>query len=95
MALQLKEEDKVYLLTKNLKTRKKSKKLDYIKVGPFSIKVKKKPVFYKLELPKDAKVYLIFYVLLLELADSKISIQDMFYYQVQEDNKFKVKKILD
>ena len=34
---QLKEGDKVYLLTKNLKTRKRSKKLDYIKVGLFLI----------------------------------------------------------
>ena len=37
-APQLKKGDKVYLLTKNLKTRILSKKLDYIKVGPFFIK---------------------------------------------------------
>ena len=35
MTSQLKEGDKVYLLTKNLKTRKKSKKLDYVKVEQF------------------------------------------------------------
>ena len=34
---QLKKGDRVYLLTKNLKTRKRSKKLDHVKVGPFLI----------------------------------------------------------
>ena len=34
---QLKEGDRVYLLIKNLKTRKRSKKLDHVKVGPFLI----------------------------------------------------------
>ena len=48
IALQLKEEDKIYLLTKNLKIRKKSKKLDHVKVGPFFIKIKKEIVSYKL-----------------------------------------------
>ena len=38
---QLKEEDKVYLLTKNLKTKKASKKLDHVRVGPFFIKQQK------------------------------------------------------
>jgi len=35
---QLKEGDKVYLYIKNLKSKRLSKKLDYIKVGPFLIK---------------------------------------------------------
>ena len=35
---------------KNLKTRKRSKKLDYIKIKLFFIKAKKKNVNYKLEL---------------------------------------------
>ena len=34
---QLKKGDKVYLLTKNLKTKRSSKKLDHIKVGPFLV----------------------------------------------------------
>ena len=33
----LKEGDKVYLLTKNLRTRRPTKKLDKVKVGPFFI----------------------------------------------------------
>jgi len=45
---QLKEGDKVYLLIKNIKSKRLSKKLDYIKVGPFSIKKAKGLVNYKL-----------------------------------------------
>jgi len=45
---QLKEGDKVYLLIKNIKSKRLSKKLDYIKVGLFSIKKAKGLVNYKL-----------------------------------------------
>jgi len=44
----LKERDKVYLLIKNIKSKRLSKKLDYIKVGPFSIRKAKGLVNYKL-----------------------------------------------
>ena len=75
MAFQLKEIDKVYLLTKNLKIKKKrnqyTKKLDYIKVGPFFIKRRKKPVNYEIDLPKNSKIHPVFYILLLEPADQK------------------------
>jgi len=64
--------DKVYLLTKNMKSKRLSKKLDYIKVGPFSIKKAKRLINYKLNLLADAKVYLVFYIFLLELVDSTI-----------------------
>ena len=59
---QLKEGDKVYLLTKNMKTKRPSKKLDHVKVGPFLIKKVKGPVNYELELPPDAKVHPVFHV---------------------------------
>ena len=41
----------MYLLTKNLKTRTPSKKLDYIKVGPFFIKEVKGSQNFELDLP--------------------------------------------
>ena len=93
MVLQLKKGDKIYLLTKNLKTRQKSNKIDLIKIKPFFIKAKKRTITYKLKLHKNVIVYLIFYILLLELADSKIPMKDKFYYQAQEKNKFNIKKI--
>ena len=38
----------MYLLTKNLKIKRKSKKLDYIKVRLFLVKEVKGPINYKL-----------------------------------------------
>ena len=52
---QLKKGDKVYLLTRNLRTKRLSKKLNYIKVGPFLIIEERGPVNYKLDLLKDSK----------------------------------------
>ena len=49
-----------------------SRKLDYIKVGLFLIKKAKGPINYKLILLPNAKVYPVFYILLLEPADSNI-----------------------
>ena len=66
---QLKKGDKVYLLTKNLKTKRSSKKLDHIKVGPFLVDEQRGPLNYRLKLPTDAKVHPVFYISLLEPAD--------------------------
>ena len=46
--LDLKEGEIVYLLRKNIKTKRPSNKLDYIKLGPFKIKKKMGLVIYKL-----------------------------------------------
>jgi hypothetical protein len=66
--LTLKEGDKVYLLRRNIRSDKPIKKLDAVKLGLFKILRKKGPVNYELELPKRIYIYLVFYVLLLELA---------------------------
>ena len=95
MAPQLKEGDKVYLLTKNLKTRKKSKKLDHVKIESFFIKEVKKSVNYELDLPKDAKVFLVFHISLLEPADPNTSIQKTFHYHPQKENRFEIERILE
>jgi len=71
----------VYLLTKNLKTRRGTKKLDYIKVGPFLVDEQRGKASYKLHLPKDARIYLVFYISLLELADPTILLQTTFYFE--------------
>ena len=74
MASQLKERNKIYLLTRNLKTKKNSKKLNYVKIELFFIKIVKRLVNYELDLPKNARVFLVFHVLLLELVDPNTSI---------------------
>jgi len=73
---QLKKGDKVYLHTKNLKSKRPSRKLDHVKVGPFLIKQPKGPVNYELQLPSDARVHPVFHVSLLEPADSKTPLQE-------------------
>jgi len=52
-----------------LKGIRLSRKLDYIKVGLFLVIRNKGPVNYKLQLLPNAKIYLVFYILILELVD--------------------------
>jgi len=84
----------VYLLTKNLKIKKKSKKLDRVKVESFFIKKVKESVNYELDLLKDAKVFLVFHISLLESVDFSTPIQETFHYYPQKKNRFEVEKIL-
>ena len=90
---QLKERDKVYLLTKNIKSKQPSKKLDYMKVRPFLIKRQRGPVNYKLDLPRDTNIHPVFYISLLELADNQTPLQKTFYFENKEE--YKVSKILE
>ena len=92
---QLKKEDKVYLLTANLKTKKPSKKLNHVKVGPFFIKKVKKPFNYRLQLLKDTKIHPVFHVSLLEPANPKTPVQTIFCCKTQEDDKYKIEEILE
>jgi hypothetical protein len=93
-APQLKRGDKVYLLTKNLKTKRPNKGLDHVKVGPFLIKEQNGPVTYTLDLPKDAKIHPCFHVKLLEPADPDTPLQETFHYVQEEENEYEVEKIL-
>jgi len=63
----LKEGDKVWLLYKNFKLRWLSKKLDYIKIGLFKIVEKISEVTYRLDLLVKIKIYLVQYIIMLEL----------------------------
>jgi len=57
--LDLKKGDKVWLLYKNFKLRQLSKKLDYVKIGPFKIIEKILEVIYRLNLLAKMKIYLV------------------------------------
>jgi hypothetical protein len=61
---------KVYLSTKNLSTDRPSKKLDYKKIGPYTITQKINDVAFKVKLPKSMKIHPVFHVSLLEPAQS-------------------------
>ena len=90
----LKKRDKIYLLTKNFKKKDKSKKLRLVKVEAFFIKKVKGPRNYELNLPKDARIHLVFNISLLKPIDPNTSIQEIFYYEKQKEKKFEVEKIL-
>ena len=91
---QLKVGDKVYLLTKNLRSQRTTRKLDHVKVGPFLISEVRGPVNYKLQLPDDAKVHPVFHISLLEPADPETPLQTTFHFQTEEDDEFEVEQIL-
>ena len=79
--LTLKGGDKVYLLRRNIKSNKLTKKLKIVKLGLFKILRQKGPVNYELELPKKMRILLTFHVSLLEPAtlDAKLQtdVQDI------------------
>ena len=58
----------VYLLRKNIKTKRPSDKLDYTKLGPFKINKKLGLVIFRLELPQHIRIHPVFYISLLEPA---------------------------
>ena len=91
---QLKEENKVYLLTKNLTTKKFNKKLDHTKIESFFIKAVKGSVNYELNLSKNTRIHSIFHINLLKPADSSTFIQEKFHYENSEE-EYTVKKILE
>ena len=64
----LKKGDNIYLLRRNIKTKRLSDKLDYKKLRLFEIKNIIRIVNYKLKLLKIIRIYLVFYIALLELA---------------------------
>ena len=99
---QLKEGDKVYLLTDNLRTKRPSKKLDHRKVGPFLIKAVKKPRdtrqparSYELDLPRDARIHPVFDIRLLEPAHPDTPLQVVFHYEADQEREYEVETIVD
>jgi len=68
--------------------------LNYIKVGLFFVKKTKKLINYKLDLSKNARVFPVFYILLLKSADSIMFLQNIFYFYQQKKEQFKIEKIL-
>ena len=91
---QLKKKDKIYLLTKNLKTKKANKKLNHVKIGSFFVKQQKRPINYELNLFSDIKMHSIFHVSLLKSADPEMSIQNTFHFQYENDDKYEIEEIL-
>ena len=67
---------------KNLKIRRGTKKLDYIKVGLFLVDEQRGKASYKLHLLKDARIHLVFHILLLEPTCLDSALQMTFYFEL-------------
>ena len=63
----LKKGNKVYLFTKFFKSKRFSKKLNYVKMGLFKIISKVMEVLYRLDLLLKMKIHLIYYIAILKL----------------------------
>ena len=85
----LKEGDKVWLLYKNFKSRRLSKKLNHMKLGPFKIAAKISEIMYRLDLPAKIKIYPVQYIIMLKLA--KGNAEPLLYkidiYRGQEEDE--------
>ena len=66
--MEFEEGDLVWLKIDNIRTRRKTKKLDHRKIGPYIITAKIGTRAYKLELPETLAIHDVFHVGLLELA---------------------------
>ena len=64
--LDFKKGNKVYLLTKKFENKWLSKKLNYVKMGPFKIISKVTEVLYRLDLLLKIKIHLVHYIAMLE-----------------------------
>ena len=66
--MEFEESDLVWLKTDNIRTRRKAKKLNHRKIGPYIIIAKVGIRAYKLELPETLAIHNMFHISLLELA---------------------------
>ena len=65
--LDFKRGNKVYLFIKKFKTKRLSKKLNYIKIKLFKIINKVIKISYKLDLLLKIKIYLVYHIAILKL----------------------------
>jgi hypothetical protein len=88
--------EKVYLLRRNIRTRRPSAKLDHLKLGPFEIAEKTGPLNYRLKLPDSMRrIHATFHVSLLEKAPRNAEIATNVEIEEETENEYEVEQILD
>lgn len=88
--------EKVYLLRRNIKTKRPSQKLDHQKLGPFEIDKKTGPVNYRLKLPATMrKIHPVFHVSLLEPAPENAKLAENVEIEEETEQEYEVEKILE
>ena len=88
----LQEGDKVYLLRRNITTKRPSDKLDWKKLGPFKIETKLSDNSFKLQLPAKMQIHPIFHVSLLEPAPKEAKLATDV--EVEPSQQYEVEDIL-
>lgn len=92
----LKQGDKVYLVRKNIETKRPSNKLDHKKLGPFKIKRVRGPLNYELALPKTVNIHPVFHISLLEPAPPGAPPAPITEIQpINPEAEYEVESILD
>src|SRR5699024_10669903 len=91
----LKRGEKVFLLRRNIETKRPSQKLDHQKIGPFTIEEKTGPVNYRLKLPKSMKhIHPVFHISLLEPAPKNAIPTENIEIE-SDDDEYEVERVLD
>jgi len=93
-APQIREGQKVYLLRKNLKSKRPCEKLDFKKLGAFRVLEQTGPVNFKLQLPKGTNVYPVFHISMLEPAPETAPMANIMDAEGYEDQDYTVERIL-
>jgi hypothetical protein len=89
------EKNLVYLLRRNIKITKLNNKLDYKKFDLFKIKRNIKNISYKFHFLFTIRIYPIFHIFLLKLADSDTSTDPAFeIYPNLQKKVYTVEKVL-
>jgi hypothetical protein len=89
------EGEVVWLLRKNVKSQRPSKKLDHVKIGPYPIEKQTGPVNYRLKLPDTMRIHPVFHVALLEKAPQNAQPKgyDAQTYGEGDPEEWEVKKV--
>ena len=85
----------IYLATKNIITKRPSKKLDYKYLKPYKVTKKISKNNYQLDLPPKVRIHLIFYISLLKDAINVKLINAGRNNVKVNEKKYKTKKVLD
>ena len=84
----------VYLAIKNIITKKPSKKLDHKYLEPYKVIKKISKNNYQLDLPPKVRIYLIFYISLLENVIN-VKLINTGRNNVKVEKEYEAKKVLD
>jgi hypothetical protein len=91
-----KEEDKIYLIQRNIQIKQPNTKLDHKKLGLFKIKRIAGPVNYKLILPRTINIHPVFHISFLELILLEVLLVPITEIELVNPNaKYKIEEILD